>query len=442
MKVDKITQRTLRSIKPLKDPGAKTYVMERGHNGLRGFGICIYPTTASYIARIFGRSHTIGPVDVIPLVKARALARTTLERLWSEHAATQRGEPVARRLRVATLAQLADRYTTDHARPHKKAISAKEDERMWTKLILPFETRIDPRDERSTATTLGKLTLPAITRDHLQALHLSLVATPIAANRVLALLSTAFGQAAEFDPPWFHGTNPTRGILRYPEEASTRRYSRDEYARIGAALRKAEQDQAFPLAAILAVQAIARSGARPYEIAGALVSEVDVEAGVIRRPHSKADRPGKKRRGRIIHVPRELLERAVALERPKECPYLFPGRFARQPIDAKFKRIVVYVKAEAQLPDFVLKALRHSYRSEAPEVQLDGVGAIPPEIAGRLLGHTTPEMGDTYMHTTASLEAKAAVALSQRVGGMLDAKPAEVVPFRSASAASSTSKRP
>jgi integrase len=431
--VRKITRRTIRGLKPPSSWGTtKYYLMERGPQSLRGFGLCVYETTASYVVRVHGRSQTIGPVEVIPLKRAREDARQVLERLFGERAASRNGEPVVRRrLQVKTVQQLSEKYMADYARPHKAKISANEDQRMWNSYILPFETTIDPADERSSSTTLGAMTAALVTRDHVEALHLSMRETPVAADRVLALISTAFNQAALFQPPWFRGTNPTRGITRFGGKTSERRYSRDEYARIGAALRAVESDSGFPLASVLAVRAIARSGARPSEIASALVSEVDVERGVIRRAQNKANRPGKKPKVRIVHVPREILERALELPRPKQCPYLFPGNTVEQPIDAKFKRLVLHLKEAAKIPDFTLKALRHSYRSEAPETQIEGVGAIPPEYAARVLGHTTTEIGDVYMHSTVSLEAKAAAALSERIGGMLDAEPAKVVSFPS-----------
>ncbi len=181
--------------------GSSYYLMEgRSRRSLRGFGIRVYRTKKEYVVRYRGKPHTIGRTDLIPLRVAREEARKLLLGLLH-------GKQLA--FSRKTMEDLAADYLRRHARPHKAARSAKEDDRMWRLYVLP---------------RLGSRLVHEITAEQLQDLHVAMAATPFAANRVLALLSKAFNLAELWG--WRErGSNPTRGIQRYPEPARRRHLS-------------------------------------------------------------------------------------------------------------------------------------------------------------------------------------------------------------------------
>src|SRR5205823_6395971 len=74
------------------------------------------------------------------------------------------------------------------------------DRQMLDKIILP---------------RLGKLKVSAVGRRDIELLHNSLKATPYRANRVLALLSTMFRMAMDWQ---WRSDNPTHGLERYQED--------------------------------------------------------------------------------------------------------------------------------------------------------------------------------------------------------------------------------
>lgn len=75
---------------------------------------------------------------------------------------------------AGSIAKLCDRYLTDHAEPFKKASSNASDRQI-------IEASIKPR--------LGSTSVRAATRADVLKMQRGLSATPIAANRTLALLS-------------------------------------------------------------------------------------------------------------------------------------------------------------------------------------------------------------------------------------------------------------
>ncbi|MXY40111.1 MAG: hypothetical protein F4160_15385 [Rhodospirillaceae bacterium] len=77
---------------------------------------------------------------------------------------------------------------------------------------------------------LGDLTVSAVERRHVLALHDGLSAMPYQANPTLAVLSAVFRLAEAWDlaPP---RQNPCKGVRRYKETPRERFLSRDEYRR-------------------------------------------------------------------------------------------------------------------------------------------------------------------------------------------------------------------
>lgn len=139
-------------------------------------------------------------------------------------------DPAAKRVieRAApTLAEFAERYLAEHARPHNKPRSVEEDARNLRLHILP---------------ALGSRLLSEVTRAEVVRFHLGLRSRPIAANRCLALLSSMFGRAERWGlrPA---GSNPSRHVDKFKEIKRERWLDGEELAQLGAALTAAEGTQ-------------------------------------------------------------------------------------------------------------------------------------------------------------------------------------------------------
>jgi integrase len=69
--------------------------------------------------------------------------------------------------------------------------------------------------------------------------------------------------------------NPVRGVLRFADEKRERRLSDDEYAVLGAALRKAEMESIWP-PAVAAIRFLALTGWRSGEALGLRWKDMDL----------------------------------------------------------------------------------------------------------------------------------------------------------------------
>ena len=135
--------------------------------------------------------------------------------------ATERDEAKA----APDLAAFAARYMAEYARAHKKPRTVAEDERLLKLHILP---------------ALGAGKLREIGKADVAQLHSGMQATPIAANRALAMLSAVLGWAERVgERP--DNSNPCRHVERYPEKPVERLLTAVELARLGDALERAAQ---------------------------------------------------------------------------------------------------------------------------------------------------------------------------------------------------------
>ena len=172
-----------------------------------GFGVRTRSGQKSYVLqyRVMGgrgsrqRRVTLGRVGALALDDARVLAQEYLRgvRYGQDPAAARQAARQAPRVQ-----DLAERYLTDHADVKKKPRSARMDHLNVRLHILP---------------ALGTARVDTLTRADVARLHHGMRATPVAANRVLALLSKMCALAEQWglrDP----GMNPARGIERFREK--------------------------------------------------------------------------------------------------------------------------------------------------------------------------------------------------------------------------------
>jgi hypothetical protein len=108
----------------------------------------------------------------------------------------QKSDPKVKRDldRTAPLvSELCDQYLTEHAIPHKRKNSVRDDRAMIRRVIIP---------------TLGHMTVASVTRRDVQRIHNSYKARPYYANRIVALTSTMWNLAKEWN--WAVTDNPAR----------------------------------------------------------------------------------------------------------------------------------------------------------------------------------------------------------------------------------------
>ena len=170
------------------------------------------------------RRVRLGEYPSVGLAEARK--RADKKRGKVADGADPQGETRAKR-NAPTLSLLIDRYLDEAIAPHKKPGTLALYKIYLRKMIEP---------------ALGAKRAAMITRNDVAALHRKLGAeTPASANRALVTLSGVytFASKCQLVPDRF---NPARGIEKFKEEGRERYLSTDELARLGTALRTAQQD--------------------------------------------------------------------------------------------------------------------------------------------------------------------------------------------------------
>jgi integrase len=178
-------------------------------------------------------------------------------------------------------------------------------------------------------------------------------------------------------------SNPVKGLERYPEEKRERFLSREELARLGAALSdEGVIDRHSPFA-LAAIGLLLLTGMRRNEALRLRWPEVDLERGLLLLRDSKT---GKKA---II-----LGEHAVQLlaELPRtSSEWVFPGAKPGCPLEGIRKAWASVTKA-AGLKGVRIHDLRHTFASYSA-----GAGASLPMI-GTLLGQSQAATTQRYAH--------------------------------------------
>jgi integrase len=293
----------------------------------------------------------------------------------------QGGDPMRDRHQeraAPTMADLAGHYTLVHL-PRKRPGSQENDRQLLAKHILP---------------RLGNRKLAAIRHTDIASLHRHVSETaPIAANRVVALLSTMLNLAIREE--WVD-VNVAKGIDRNPEERRERFLSPAEIARLVEALAAHPERTSAD-----AVLMLLLTGARRGEVLGATWTEFDLDAGVWIKPsaHTKQKRSHRVplSEGALDLLRATKAAQAAEVEAAKKrgvirpMPRLvFPGA-AGQPMHS-VKTLWRSVCKSADIKDVRLHDLRHTYAS----ILVSNGLSLP--IIGRMLGHTQSQTTARYAH--------------------------------------------
>lgn len=319
-----------------------------------------------------------------------------------------------------TIAELAKEYLNRHALKNKRPSSVRNDRQMLQSIILPRLGHLNAEDDLDTL------------QREIDALHYSLKATKYRANRVLALLSKMFSLAMDWR---WRSDNPTKGIVRYPEDRREVWLQKEQLQSLKKALDSySHQDSANVLRLLIC------TGARFGEVINAKWDEFDLQRGRWTKPshHTKEKK--------IEHVPLnpsalKILKRmARTRARKNESPYLFPGQDhataeknekkekqfqARrtvwrtwvqvsrvaglaEPIEVQGKRKkVIRWKPICRLHD-----LRHTFASH-----LVSAGESLPTI-GKLLGHCRTETTSRYAHVSDEAATRATNRFTEVIGSI------------------------
>ena len=340
---------------------------------IHGFGVRCRHGHKSYLLqyRVLGgrgsrqRRVTLGPVGTLTLEQARHLAQEYLT--YVRHGQ----DPVAVRdadRQAPTVAQLAERYLAQHAQVKKKPRSVAMDGWNLRLHILP---------------ALGTTQVARLERADVARLHHRMRATPVAANRVLALLSKMCALAEQWGlRP--QGTNPVHGIERYPEKARERHLSPEELGRLGATLRHAETRRTTHPSALALVRLLLFTGAREGEILGLRWEQIDWTRGTARLQDSKTG-------AKTIYLSPPALEVLHALRTRTDGPWCLPGKHPSRPLVPP-QRVWRRLRHEAGIDDVHLHDLRHTFASVGAREGL----SLP--MIGALLGHTDSATTQRYAH--------------------------------------------
>jgi len=385
----KVTKRSVEALMAGPD-GAESVLWD---SELRGFGVRVQRGgVRSYVLQYRAGDRRGAPLRKLTIGRHGSpwtpeTARREARRLLG--AIADGTDPAAARAEwreAPTMADLAQRFLSEHAEAKRKPTTAAEYRRLVDKVILP---------------ALGARRAADVTRAEIAKLHHGLRDSPYQANRVLAVLSKMFNLAERWGlrPD---GSNPCRHIEKFGERKRERMLSASELSRLGEALARHDGSPFV----VGAVKLLIFTGARLDEILGLRWDWVDLNRGETQLPDSKSG-------AKTLHLPPPALAVLAALPRVEGNPHVIVGHRAGAPL-VNLEKPWRAIRTSAGLDDVRLHDLRHAFASIAAS---SGLG-LP--IIGKILGHTQPATTARYAHLASNPVKAAAAAVAEKIASAMN----------------------
>ena len=411
----KFTDRKVSSLKPVE--GRQVDYWDQDTPGL---GLRVSPGgTASWVLKYRTQSGaqrrlTLGRYPELRLGDARDRAR--------EHrvAVIDGGDPARQkqraRKRARTVADLAERYVSDYAKPNKR--SWREDERILRRDVLP---------------KIGDMDFPNVSREEINALLRPIVdrGSSFQANRTFATLRKMFNWAVRTQG-WLKVSpcaDMPRPTLKEPvrERELTDNEIREIWRRTeqGAEVDGRTRTMTEPIQIVMKL--LLMTGQRLGEVSRAIKSEFDLEKGIWLIPGGRT-KNGKRHEVHLTEAACQLVDRAMELGEGLDTEYLFPNRKTgrkgqmpgRQPIDpAAPNHALRRVLAESEIVD----VRPHDFR-EAVASGMARLG-VPELHVGAVLNHTRQSVTAKHYnrHTYGPEKQRALEAWSQHLLALVGEEP-------------------
>ncbi|MEO1140491.1 MAG: site-specific integrase [Pseudomonadota bacterium] len=364
------------------DPRSESYVI--WDLELSGFGLKVHPTgRKTYVLkyRVGGgrqgrrREPVIGQHGALTPDQARKVAQE-----WLRDVALGL-DPAAEReasRKAPSIGDVLKRYLKEHAEPHKKPSSIRNDKRIIENTLIP---------------EFGKLKIRDFSRQDIGKLHGKLKDTPYEANRTLALMSKVCN-LAEIWGLRTDGSNPCRHIKRYREHRRERLLSEQELAKLGSVLRSANlgpirdvdgEEKLINPAAVAALRLLLFTGARAGEVLSMKWAWINWRKGRAELPDSKTGQ-------KFVYLPAPAI--AVLSELQQQGPddvYVIKGKYPATHL-TNLKNSWDTIRRVAGLEDVRVHDLRHCFAS------VGAMQGMSLPLIGALLGHRDIATTHRYAH--------------------------------------------
>lgn len=449
----KITKRIVDAIEP------NTIIWD---SEIKGFGVRRRSGVTTFVLkyRAGGRQrwYKLGMYPNMPTEDARRQAKI-------EAGAIEKGaDPAATRYatRAApTVADLCERFLSEHSRQHKKLASIAADERNIRNHVLPILRTLKVADVKradvdrlKTAIAKGKTA-----RDEKpDRKHARIIVRggQGAANRTVTLLHKIFSMAELWG--WRpEGSNPCARIAKYRERGCERFLSADELARLGEVLTRFGRDGLETPQTVAAIRLLIFTGCRRDEVLTLRWEYFESERQCLRLPDSKTG-------AKTIYLAPPALEVLAGLARVERNPFVIVGTKKGEHlvgIEKAWQRIrqrttleiwkadkdagalIAELEKERGAPLTCADVLRaaKSRKLALPAGMLDvrlhdlrhsfaAVGAgsgLSLHMIGKLLGHSQPQTTARYAHLAADPLRSAAEVIGARIAAVMSGQPAASV---------------